>query len=352
MIHFLLTFAKDASSSPFARALQDLHVEHRIFSERISFRYRYRIRLIVVDWPRLGLFALKSAWQSLARSRPRPDAVVVESHLEALIFGLARQVLFRRKPTIHMLGFIYTQRQNSLLGALRRLYFSWVFSLIDGVICFSVLEIARYKALFPRAQSLFRYIPYGLHINGYEENIEHCGRAIDPGAYVFSAGRSGRDYKTLFEAFHTINQPLHVACDSATTLSGCVSSPNITVLRNCYDASYRQELSNASIVAVPLAVEDISAGQMVLIQGMAYCKPLVVTRTATVEEYLTDGVNALLVPRGDSLAMRRAIERLLSDSELALHLAKNAMHAYRTKHSMGAYVANIVAAVSNPRDQM
>lgn len=346
MIHFFLTFGKDASNSPFAHALRDLNVEYRIFSDRISLRYHYRIWLLLVGWPRLGLFALKSTWGSLIQSSPRPDAVVVGSHLEALIFALARHLLLRRKPRIYLLGFIYTRRENILLDSLRRIYFRCVFSIIDGIICFSELEITRYKILFPGAQNLFKYIPYGLYIHGYEENSARCSNAIDPDAHVFSAGRSGRDYQTLFDVFKRTGHPLHVICDSEAALAGCVSAPNITVLRNCYDDCYVEELRNASIVVVPLAVSDISAGQMVILQAMAYCKPLVVTQTPTIEDYLIDGTNALLIPRDDSEAMQRAIKRLLSDRELAARLAKNALHTYETKHCMRAFVGNIIGAVN------
>ncbi|MGA8147389.1 MAG: glycosyltransferase family 4 protein [Gallionellaceae bacterium] len=346
MIHFFFTFSKDASNSPFAHALRDINIEYRIFSDKISFRYRYRIWLLLVGWPKLVLFALKSVWRSQIVSRPRPDAVVVESHLEALIFGLVRRLLLRRKPSIHLLGFIYTRRQNPLLDSLRRFYFVCVFALIDGIICFSTLEVNRYKTLFPGARSLFKYIPYGLYIDGYEKNAEHCGHPINPEAYVFSAGRSGRDYQTLFDVFNRIDHPLHVICDSEAALAGCVSAPNITVLRNCYDACYVEELRNASIVVVPLAVDNISAGQMVLVQAMAYCKPLVVTQTPTIEDYLVDGTNALLIPRGDGEAMHRAIRKLLSDRDLAPRLARNALHSYETKHCMRAFVGNIINAVN------
>ncbi len=346
MIHFFLTFGKDAADSPFGHALRDLKVEHCIFSDRISLRYHYRIWLLLVGWPKLGLFALKSAWRSLVQSSPRPDAVVVGSHMEALIFALARRMLLRRKPRIYLLGFIYTRRENILLDRLRRIYFHSIFSLIDGIICFSELEITRYKMLFPGAQELFKYIPYGLYIHGYEENTTRCGNPIDPDAHVFSAGRSGRDYQTLFEVFNRIDHPLHVICDSEAALAGCINTPNITVLRNCYDDCYVEELRHASIVVIPLAVENISAGQMVLVQAMAYCKPMVVTQTPTIEDYLIDGTNALLIPRDDSVAMQRAIERLLSDKELAARLAKNALHTYETKHCMRAFVGNIIDAVN------
>ena len=343
MIHFILTFGKDAANSPFGKALKDMGVKHRIFSDRISLKYHYRIWLLLVGWPRLGLFSLKSAWRSL-RSSPRPDAVVVSSHIEVLAYALMRLLLLRCKPRIYLLGFIYTRRENPLIDGLRRLYYRFIFSLTDSIICFSELEIERYRILFHGASDKFRYIPYGLHIDGYKEHARHDGK--DEGAHVFSAGRSGRDYRTLFEAFGRMGHPLHVVCDSEAALSGCASSRNITVLKNCYDECYVDELRNASVVAVPLAVSDISAGQMVLVQAMAYRKPLVVTETPTISDYLTDGSNALLVPRGDADAMQRAIERLLDDRELAARLADNAFESYEAKHGVRAYVGNIVNAVN------
>ncbi len=342
MIDFILTFGKDAANSPFGIALKEMGVEHRIFSDRISMKYHYRIWLLLVGWPRLALFSLKSAWRSL-RSSPRPDAVVVSTHIEVLAYALTRLLLLRRKPRIYLLGFIYTQRSNRLVDKLRRLYFRIVFSMVDGIICFSRLEIERYRALFPGAGDLFHYIPYGLHIDGYGEDAACC--AEPEGKHVFSAGRSGRDYRTLFEAFGKMDHPLHVACDSEAALSGCRTSPNITVLRDCYDDCYVEELRSAAVVAVSLEASDISAGQMVLVQAMACCKPLVVTETPTIADYLVDGSNALLVPQGDAEAMRKAIEKLLEDRELASRLARKAFDDYRTKHCMRAYVGNIVDTV-------
>lgn len=341
MIHFFLTYEKDASGSPFARALRSLGIEHRVFSEAVLLRYRRRIWLVLIGLPRLGLFALRSAWRSLVRATPKPDVVVVGSHLEALVFRLVR-IVFSRGTRIHLVGFIYTRRKNSLADALRRLYFDVLFSTLDGVICYSALEKQRYEALFPRARGKFGSIPYGLYIHG----LEKARIVDDPGArYVLSAGRSGRDYRTLFDVFARAGYPLHVVCDSADALSGCRLADNIDVRRACYGPDFQNELHGAGLVIVPLAVADISAGQMVLIQAMAYKKPIIATRTPTIEEYLVDGFNALLIPPGDGDAMKQAVDRLRADPALAARLAQNAWDTYETKFSVDAFVGNIVRAV-------
>lgn len=344
MIHFFLTYEKDASNSPFAQALNRLDIEHRIFSGEVLLRYKRRIWLVLVGLPRLALFALRSAWRSLVRSKPKPDVVVLGSHIEALVFA-AMRAIFSRSTRVYLVGFIFTSRENRLADTLRRRYFEWLFSHLDGVIAYSALERARYEALFPRAAGKFGSIPYGLYIHGYEN-----ARAIgDPAAtYALSAGRSGRDYRTLFEVFARTGHPLHVVCDSQRALSGCPAANNIEVMRNCYGPRFQQELGGAGIVIVPLAVDDISAGQMVVIQAMAYRKPIVATRTPTIEEYLVHGENALLVEPHDPDALHQAVERLRADPRLASELAENAFRTYQAQFSVDAFARHIISAVNRP----
>lgn len=105
------------------------------------------------------------------------------------------------------------------------------------------------------------------------------------------------------------------------------------VLSRCYGKEYLQELEHAAVVVVPLLVDDISAGQMVLIQAMAYRKPIIVTRTTTIQEYVQHDRDCLLVERNDPAALRQAIRKLLTDRDLATRLAKGARQAYEQHYS-------------------
>lgn len=346
MIHFFPTFSKDASDSPFARELRALGVPHRLFSGEVILRYRNRIWLLLLGWPKVIGFAFKSVIRSLILSRPYPDTVVVGSHIEALVFSFVRALMLRRKPEIVLLGFIYTSRRSPFANFLRSLYFRFVFSIIDKVICHSGLEMERYRRLFPRARAQFVYIPYGLHIHGRDTPASAVDAAAKP--YILTAGRSGRDYATLFEAVAPLPIELHVVCDSANALAGLNIPPNVKVLRNCYDTDYVEQIRKARFVVVPLGVNDISAGQMVLIQAMAFAKPTVITRTATVEEYVTDGEQSLLVAQSDAAAMREAIQRLLADPALVERLAANAVATYEARFCMHAFVRHLVESVAPP----
>jgi len=87
MIHFIFKFLGDSEDTLFVLSLRDLGVAHRIFSGKLgSLHYRHRIQLILFGLPRICLFAMRAVWGSLVKVKPRPDAVVAGSHLEALFF--------------------------------------------------------------------------------------------------------------------------------------------------------------------------------------------------------------------------------------------------------------------------
>ena len=341
MIHFFPMFSNDASNSPLARELAASGVEHRLMAAELKLQYHSRLWLLLVGWPKVFLFALRSAWRSLVRSTPRPGVVVLTSDIEVLVFGLFRALRFAKTPRIVLVGFIFTSRNSHLQMALRRLYFRCVFAFADTVLCHSAFELESYRRIFRGCHARFAYIPFGLHVAGRESV---SGVAVEP-RYVLAAGRSGRDYRTLFDAVRGQDIRVRVVCDSSDALADLDVPPNVVVLRDCYGGAYLRELAGASIVAVPLAVDNISAGQMVMIQAMALGKPVIVTRTPTIEEYVTDREQALLVPLADPVAMRRAIQSLLSSPERIEAMGRAGLRTFEDKFSMRSYVRNVLAAI-------
>ncbi len=341
MIHFFPKFSNDASHSPLARELAASGVEHRLLAAELNLQYRSRVWLVLVGWPKVFMFALRSAWRSLVKSTPRPDVVVLNNDIEVLVFGVFRALRRARKPRIVLLGFIFTDRPNRLQRALRTLYFRCVFAFADIVLCHSAVELETYRRIFRGCHARFEYIPFGLHVAG-RESVSSV--AVEP-RYVLAAGRSGRDYRTLFEAVRQRDIQLRVVCDNSDALADIDVPPNVVVLRDCYGGAYINELAGASIVAVPLAVDNISAGQMVMIQAMALGKPVVVTRTPTIEEYVADNEQALLVPRGDPAAMWSAIESLLSSPERIDAMGRAGLRTFEDKFSMRSYVRNVLGAI-------
>jgi len=67
---------------------------------------------------------------------------------------------------------------------------------------------------------------------------------------------------------------------------------------------------------VPTKVRAYPTGQTVLLEAMALARCCVVTDTPAMRDYVEDDETALLVPPGDPVALRDAIERAYDDEDL------------------------------------
>ncbi|MBV9750566.1 MAG: glycosyltransferase family 4 protein, partial [Acetobacteraceae bacterium] len=225
------------------------------------------------------------------------------------------------------------------------LYYWTLLACIDMAVCHSRAEMANYERLFPSARHKLVHIPFGMTVNRPGALRAMRAQEDDRNAPVISAGRSGRDYATLIEAIRGLPCRLQIICDSEAPLAGIRLPDQVEVIRDCFEEAYIEALLRARLVVVPLAANDISAGQMVLLQAGALGKAAVITRTATTPEYATDGENALLVDLGNVEQMRGAIRRLLENDALRARLGANAALRFERDHSTEVYVRNLIAAI-------
>lgn len=80
-------------------------------------------------------------------------------------------------------------------------------------------------------------------------------------------------------------------------------------------------LAGSDLVCLPSLFEGLP---LALLEAMAAAKPVVASNIPGIDEAVVDGETALLVPPGDSIALARAITRLLSDPPLAHQLGTQA----------------------------
>ncbi|MBV8469358.1 MAG: glycosyltransferase family 4 protein [Burkholderiaceae bacterium] len=342
MLHYFVHFSENPQDSPLGNELLRSGIEYRLFGWKPSFKYNNRIQLIFMGWIPLIFKAIRAALSSLFELKPRPEAVIVGTHIEAFFFGLSSCLLPKRKrPSITWVGFIYTARSSLLVRQLRWIYFSAIFRMIDKVVCHSLLEKEMNGQIFKQSRNKFIHMPYGMYVTGEEQKQPSERLSGGSRIKIMAAGRSGRDYKSLVEAVRGEEFDVRIVCDYHAPLSGIDLPSNVRVLDHCYGDDYLHELASADIVVVPLAVDDISAGQMVMLQAMAYAKPVVVTDTPTIREYVTPGRDCVVYPKGDAAALKLEIRRVIQDSALRLTLAHGGKAAYQEKYSMASYVRNL-----------
>jgi glycosyltransferase involved in cell wall biosynthesis len=81
----------------------------------------------------------------------------------------------------------------------------------------------------------------------------------------------------------------------------------------------RDYVRAADIVAVPSDLEPFGRA---VIEAMALARPVVGGNNGGIPEIATDGVDALLVPPRDPVALADALERLLDDPDLRRKVAE------------------------------
>ncbi len=349
MIHFFPITVESEIGTPFDDELVRLGILHRFFGLNMDMRYRTVAGLIFRVYPRLIIASVKASIRSL-KSEPRPDVLVVASDIQALIIGSCFRLMGRNCKVVFQ-TLILTTKSSWVARWLQRAIYQIIFNVIDIAICHSRYEVSTYVGRYPNARCKFIFIPYGTTIARRASLLEvaHRRSSVPAGGRIIvaSAGRSGRDYRTLVEAAHGLNCEVHIICDTAGPFKNLQLGEQVKLFSNHYNNSYLEILSKADIVAIPLLDLTISSGQMVLLQSFALQKPTIITETYTTVDYVEACVDALFVPIGNVDALRSAISKLIDDAALRDYLGRNAGQSFERQFTTEAFVQSLLKNVGD-----
>ena len=174
----------------------------------------------------------------------------------------------------------------------------------------------------------FQYIPF--KVNGYE--LIRATPTRDAG-YIFSGGRSRRDFATFFAAVNSLGYPVKLVVGNESELPANGSSllglkvpGNVELLNtNVNMEHFVNLLCGARLVVVPILRDSTTqAGIGVYLQAMAAGKCLIISSGLGVNDVITDD-QAMIVPAGDADALREAIRRAWNDEVLRQRYAEAGM---------------------------
>ncbi|MDD2723553.1 MAG: glycosyltransferase [Methylovulum sp.] len=300
-------------------------------------RYHYGIQLLAkIPW--LACYAFNS-WMARIKQGPLPDYICVGTDIE-VIGCLLAQFFSGIKIPIIFLGFIYTPRKSLLLTKIRWLYFRILLAQITAVICYSKYESDYLPKLFRLKKTLFVATLFG---GNFDVPKDWVAKNEGGPGYVVSAGRSGRDYHLLCDAVRGLPVELHIICDSSHPLQGLDCPANVTILRNCYGDKYVEELAGADMVLLILNNDNLSSGQMVLLNAMALGKLAIITRTATTMEY-GEHLKTCYFVGPDSVEEIRSAIGICSKPEIRESIGAEAHRYFMENHSLEPYVQSLVKA--------
>jgi glycosyltransferase involved in cell wall biosynthesis len=164
---------------------------------------------------------------------------------------------------------------------------------------------------------------------------------------VLTVGKDlARDYGTLLEAVAPLDAETTLVAHPRN-LAGLELPANARLARAGLSfTELRDEYARAACVVLPQHSDSFpfgseGGGLTALLEAMAMGRPIVATERAILRDYVDDGVEALLVPPDDPLALRSAVERVLDDAELARSLGTAARTRVERGHTSREFAARL-----------
>lgn len=102
--------------------------------------------------------------------------------------------------------------------------------------------------------------------------------------------------------------------------------------------------ASARVLAVPARWPEPFG--MIGLEAMQHARPVVGFRAGGLEDWLVDGETGLLVPEQDIAAYATALEKLLTDRELAVRLGRGGLSRVRSEYSFDSYIDRLEAHLS------
>ncbi|HQO64147.1 MAG TPA: glycosyltransferase family 4 protein [Syntrophorhabdus sp.] len=274
----------------------------------------------------------------IIRNLLRYDAVITGNIKTAQIIGLIKKVLGFKSPIHIILELMLDEQEESIKWKFKREIQHFIFSAVDLIFVSSRSETVTYAERLHLPHQRFRFLPFHTDIMTPKRIMTHND-------YILSAGKTGRDYEVLLRAVEGLDVKVIIVSDQYH-VQGLRVPSNVKILVDISYEDYLKLLHESYFVVVPLRKLVKSTGQVVILEAMGLGKPVITTETVGTIDYIQHGVNGIMVPPGDSQALKDSIQNLISDKVLYESLAINGMDAVKKYHTFDAYVGAILKAAN------
>lgn len=274
---------------------------------------------------RLGLEALQ-------RTRDTHyDLVVAWEGKNGFPYAFLRSLVGQNRPPLIILAFNIRGVISHFLSLAR-------FGLrsVSRVVVFTPGEVEKYQRLLSLPAEAISYCPHGWYdpMRWYDPEKRTKSMALaQAGRFIFTSGRSYRDYGTLARAIDGTEVKAMVS-GRAFNLAGIDFPKNLEATGWLTERDFQDYLYESSFYVVPLQPITFAGGDSSVLQAMSFGKAVVATRAPSTETYIEDGQTGLLVEPGDVEGMRRAIRHLWRNPDEAIWMGKEARRRFEEKHTI------------------
>jgi len=250
------------------------------------------------------------------------DLIISHGAPSGLVLSLLNVLLGKNKPP-HILidvGCFNGGRNNEFETGLIK----FTFKNLAKLIYHAKIQKKYYEEHFSHQDSF--YVPFGVDLDYFyplDEPVED---------YVITFGYRKRDYPTLLKAWNSIStgtklKIVGLSNEQMQDIKKIAPNSNVDLVSVTPTQDLKKMIARSRFVIVPLPYFKYAYGQKTFLEPMAMKKAVIVTKTPSSEDYVTDLETAVLVKPYDDADMKKKIELLLSDEGLVEKISNNALRS-------------------------
>lgn len=275
---------------------------------------------------------MRAGFRAFLKTRKTPyDVVVAWGGQNGFTYAFLRSLFGVTHPPLIILSFNLQGPLSHFLGLAR-----FGMRSVSRVVVFTPSEVEQYRKTLSLPPGAISYCPHGWYdpmrwyVPGETQEAQALARN---GKFIFSSGRSYRDYETLARAIEGTEVCVKVS-SRPFNLQGFDLPQNMEALGWLDYRVAQDHMYESSFYVVPLQAITFAGGDSSLLQAMSFGKAVVATRAPSTETYLEHGQTGLLVEPGDVEGMRQAILHLWRNPEEAARMGHEARRRFEENHTM------------------
>jgi glycosyltransferase involved in cell wall biosynthesis len=274
---------------------------------------RWLVRLAGGGWAH-NLTGMAAAVRMFLRRRSC-QGVVTDGGASGMLFAWLQGLCpWGRKPHVLVDCNWYVPR-GRLRAWFKGLRLRWAARTAHRLVVWASHEVADYAQAFGLPPEKLTYVPFHTTVHDYTYEVRDDG-------YVFAGGNFDRDYPTLVEAVGPLGVPTWIATTRPEQLAGVDIPPHVRVEGTTHEG-FRQAMAAARLVVVPMQKGLLhSGGQQTCLNAMFLGKPTIAVGRRWAVDFITDGVDGLVVDYEDAAGLRAAVRWVLDNPEAAQRMAE------------------------------
>ncbi|MDE2261551.1 MAG: glycosyltransferase family 4 protein [Gammaproteobacteria bacterium] len=279
----------------------------------------------------------------LARRVWRYRLVICYYHRHGYWLGILNRLFGgRRGLRLVWIGFAPNPRLPGLRGRLKEAITQHALLGCDLIICNTRPLIEAISGRYAGVRDRLAFVRWG------GGSGKPPAANLTDGGYVFCGGRTNRDFDTVLEAVSSLGARTILVVGETTRFRQ--EPPDfVTVHRNVPQRQFQSLIEGARVVVIALQRPDISSGQVVLMQAMRCAKPIVISATAGIEDYVADGTDVLLFKPGSAEDLASRLRILLENAGLRRAMGAAAGETYEQRFNSSAFARDLHLALADRR---